>query len=296
MKVFNSHRKLLIASASGAVAIAAAVGVAHAKPSRDVMTLAAAVRSLTPSGDHVRFAPGVAASQKVSLPQGMPRQEMLHYLLARRGLTELSSRAGSIVIQGTPQRLTPSPEAPVAAPIKTISSPGFSLTMASAPPVAAHVITPTIVATTHPPAVDHPKSLVKILTDVSKTQKARPALARVTVHHTVPPHASPGAPPALTDVLAPVPAAPPGATAGGSWVATSGNTMAGVLNEWAKSAGWSVRYESDVMYPIAASAVFRGNFLSAVRQLVYSIRANPSPIIHAYGGNRVIVVKSQGRD
>lgn len=86
----------------------------------------------------------------------------------------------------------------------------------------------------------------------------------------------------------------PGLTApraGETWAVMSGATLRATLGGWARSAEWTLVWDSPVDYRIRASASFRGDFTEVVGQLVDAIhRNNPSLTVCLYLGNRVIHV------
>lgn len=175
-------------------------------------------------------------------------------------------------------------------------------TVASTPskvPVAAvvHVVAEAPRPLSQPKSVGRPASAIKAVSlapppSVAPVQKG--ASDKVEVSPGVP-HTSHG-PLNLSSVMEPVPPPAPVAAPAVTWVATAGGTMASVLHQWAVQAGWSVVYNSDITYPISASATFDGSFLTAVKHFVYSVHADPAPLVHVFSGNHVIVVSSQQKD
>jgi hypothetical protein len=65
-----------------------------------------------------------------------------------------------------------------------------------------------------------------------------------------------------------------------------------VLGDWAERAGWTLVFQSPIVYEMQAGAEFTGEFTEAVAALVRSIRARPVPIAHFYRGNNVLVVSN----
>lgn len=68
------------------------------------------------------------------------------------------------------------------------------------------------------------------------------------------------------------------------------------LYDWTQRAGWGLVWDSEYSYVIQASAVFQGDFTSAVQQLFDALGDLDPPLYpEIYEGNRVLVVKSQPR-
>lgn len=75
------------------------------------------------------------------------------------------------------------------------------------------------------------------------------------------------------------------------WNAESGTMLRGVLQGWATNAGWAIAWQSDLDYPLMASAAFVGSFEDAARALINAFAmADPPVMATLYRGNNVIVV------
>lgn len=90
------------------------------------------------------------------------------------------------------------------------------------------------------------------------------------------------------------PVAPTDATAANAWRVNSGAALSDVLYDWSQRAGWTLVWDSDYRYTMDASAVFQGDFPSAVTQLFSALGTLNPPLYPAlYHGNQVLVVKAQ---
>lgn len=99
------------------------------------------------------------------------------------------------------------------------------------------------------------------------------------------------------------PAQPLLADAGGAMMAASHQgrfavmadaSLRNTLEGWARSSGWTVIWDQESDYRIRASAVFPGEFETAVVELVDSIHLdNPELSVVLYRGNRVLHVESR---
>lgn len=386
MKLSYSHRWLLLASAAGAMVAGSWAGVASAK----TVSLETAVRMLSPPGQHVRFAPGVATRQMVTVPAGLEKDAALRRILSERGLSEVGTGRSALIVADA--RVRPAPvDAMVSPSPRHYTSPGFSMSVAppsppkpvmvvARPPAPAPVSHPLAAPAKPQPAMASPPKPKPAMAAPPTTPKPKPAMAAPTARagsHAAPrpaslmgavslpigktagmstaqlndlsartvgvkeaplpaprpapvaapakpphpkmkvahlptkPHHPPlrkapprppvsvaGKPPVLSNVMVPVPPVRPVSSSaiGETWIAGSGSTMARVLGQWAARAGWHVVYDSNITYPISASATFDGDFLSAVRQFVYSVHADPPPIVHVYPANHVIVVSARQKD
>ncbi len=81
---------------------------------------------------------------------------------------------------------------------------------------------------------------------------------------------------------------------GRDWVATEGESLRTLLEQWGNEAGWKVVWNSDREYVIEAGAVFRGQFMDVSSALIRAFaRANPAPQGTFYKGNKVLVINTQ---
>jgi hypothetical protein len=83
--------------------------------------------------------------------------------------------------------------------------------------------------------------------------------------------------------------APDGARSG-AWRAPKGETLNNVLSDWADRSGWSVVFQSRVVYELQAGAQFEGDFVEAATALLKSVQATPMPRATFFRGNRVLLV------
>jgi hypothetical protein len=98
---------------------------------------------------------------------------------------------------------------------------------------------------------------------------------------------SPASPPAPTS-------SPPAATAKAiqeQWTATDGASLSTTLTGWAQRAGWTVVWETDDDFRLAAGATLEGDFPTAAGGLVEAFsHARPRLRAIFYAGNRVLRV------
>jgi len=76
------------------------------------------------------------------------------------------------------------------------------------------------------------------------------------------------------------------------WHAQQGHTLDEVLGDWADKAGWTLVFNSKMIYELQASANFDGDFISAASALIKSIRAMPQPLATFYRGNKTLVISN----
>jgi hypothetical protein len=74
------------------------------------------------------------------------------------------------------------------------------------------------------------------------------------------------------------------------WHARRDQTLDEVLGDWADKAGWTLVFQSRMIYELQASADFEGDFVGAASSLIRSVRASPQPIAHFFEGNRTLVI------
>lgn len=79
---------------------------------------------------------------------------------------------------------------------------------------------------------------------------------------------------------------------GETWTAESGMTLHQVLGDWSDRAGWTLVYQSEMVYQLQATADFKGDFLTAAGYLIKSIQADPQPIATFYTGNNALVISN----
>lgn len=84
------------------------------------------------------------------------------------------------------------------------------------------------------------------------------------------------------------------ATPRGSFAVMANSSLRTTLEGWSRSSGWTLIWDQDGDYEIRASAVFSGDFESAVIGLVDSIHLdNPELSVVLYRGNRVVHVENR---
>lgn len=79
-----------------------------------------------------------------------------------------------------------------------------------------------------------------------------------------------------------------------NWSVKKGQTLYGILSDWAVSNGWEVVWETKSNYVINASAEFKNmNIDDAIKNLLVSMGdVQPKIFVRIFDGNRVILVKS----
>jgi Toxin co-regulated pilus biosynthesis protein Q len=81
------------------------------------------------------------------------------------------------------------------------------------------------------------------------------------------------------------------------WHARQGQTLDQVLQDWCeltgKINGWTLVFQSKMIYELQAGADFNGDFMQAVETLIKSVRASPRPYADFYTRNKVLIVRNQ---
>lgn len=76
------------------------------------------------------------------------------------------------------------------------------------------------------------------------------------------------------------------------WAVMADATLKETLEGWARSAGWSVVWDSAADYRIHASASFQGSFEQVSERLVSALhKAYPEISVTLYSGNKVVHVE-----
>ena len=87
---------------------------------------------------------------------------------------------------------------------------------------------------------------------------------------------------------------PPAAPASGiqeQWTATDGSSLSATLTGWGQRAGWTVVWETDDDFRLAAGATLDGDFPTAAGGLIEAFsHARPRLRAIFYAGNRVLRV------
>jgi hypothetical protein len=80
----------------------------------------------------------------------------------------------------------------------------------------------------------------------------------------------------------------------GRFAVMSGSSLRDPLEGWARSSGWTLIWDQDSDYLIRSSAVFNGDFETAVIDLVDSIHLdNPELSVVLYRGNAVVHIENR---
>lgn len=83
-------------------------------------------------------------------------------------------------------------------------------------------------------------------------------------------------------------------SADGRFAVMSGSSLRDTLEGWARSSGWTLIWDQDSDYLIRSSAVFTGDFETAVIDLVDSIHLdNPELSVVLYRGNAVVHIENR---
>lgn len=79
-----------------------------------------------------------------------------------------------------------------------------------------------------------------------------------------------------------------------NWNVKKGQSLYGILSDWAVSNGWEVVWEAKSNYVVNASAEFKNmNIDDAIKNLLVSMGdVQPQIFVRIFDGNRVILVKS----
>lgn len=109
-------------------------------------------------------------------------------------------------------------------------------------------------------------------------------LASAAVSAVAPTSAPPGVPPAPTKGAATL-------AIEEQWTASSGAALSATLTSWAQRAGWTVVWETEDDFRLAAGATLDGDFPTVADRLIQAF-GNARPRLRAvfYGGNKVLRV------
>lgn len=80
----------------------------------------------------------------------------------------------------------------------------------------------------------------------------------------------------------------------GAWAVMAGTSLKSTLEGWARTAGWTLIWDSPMDYRMRASATFQGGFEEASARLIDSIYlGNPELMATFHRGNRVLHIENQ---
>jgi len=228
-------------------------------------------------------------------------------------------RTGGLVIRATRPQMAAAPTAPVA--VSTPPSPGVSTSRSrttTPAPVAIEPLPPAGSASSvavSPPVGSDPSSWASTggQTPSGREAASSAPISSGAASSSPPPQPPVSAPPAVAAAAPPVATAvapQPGASASsrrpgavaesqrgvsdgariGPWRAPKGETLNNVLSDWADKSGWSVVFQSRVVYELQAGAQFEGDFVEAATALLKSVQTTPMPRATFFRGNRVLLV------
>ncbi len=242
------------------------------------------------AGSHPRTAPAAALGVPPGVSESPPA--------APRGIS-----SGGLVI--LPTRAAPIPTPP-SAPLP----PSAADTGRQAPtPTPTPTPTPAPAPAPAPASATAPSAAPNAARE-RPSETAQAQADRVRPTRVLPPIAPPEEPRAAVPAIPPAPPATRAAGGSGSatirnaypaqrqpvrdgaWRAVRGESLDQVLGDWAERAGWTLVFNSPVIYEIQAGAEFQGEFTEAVAALVRSVRARPVPIATFYRGNSVLVISN----
>lgn len=272
-----------------------------------------AIRQIVPPDVEVSWGAGVDRNAKVSWQGGKPWPQVLADALAPAGL-EVGVGYGIVEIRRTAMAMAPMapmappPMAAPAAPAFTPAGGAVEINSPDAPGVLPPSNAPLfgqVPANGGQVPLFAPMEADASAPDAAPAPMAAPAVSEFEVDMPAP-AAAPATQVFDVDmVAAPVMAATPAdmadidmvpavtAPSEQVWNAESGKTLRAVLQNWATEAGWAIAWESDLDYPLMASAAFVGSFEDASRALINAFAmADPPVMATLYRGNNVIVVST----
>jgi len=78
------------------------------------------------------------------------------------------------------------------------------------------------------------------------------------------------------------------------WKASRGSDLHSVLQQWSTRAGWSLVWNSEYSYTLLADATFKGDYISAVKELFEALDGiHPNIYPELYKGNYVLKVSNK---
>lgn len=234
--------------------------------------LGTAVQRIVPEGVSVRVEPSELESRRVSWGAGQDWRQVLQRAVSGAGL-RMREVDGVVLIEAPPsvpatqeprQRPSPPPSGAQGLPGEAPSqrAPGFVLSSGQVPEDQAAA-------------------------DSSRPPQGQGARGVRAESLPPPPPASPSRPPASAAAQPRSRQAVPGV-----WRVARGQTLDQVLADWTERAGWTLVFNTPIIYEIQAGAELRGDFIEAAASLINSIQARPLPRAVFYRGNRVLVISN----
>ena len=269
--------------------------------------LVVALRQIVPAGSQLAFGQGVELSEPISWQGGKNWEDTL--LSVTKPLNLVYEKNGSTVIVRKTGDVSP----------QVFLDNGFTPVVSSAPvanPALASSVSPvqyapTAVNTLNAPAVQQQpvqQAAPAAIQAVAAQPLAQPAPAPAQFTPYVPPVAS--APQAASNnAPAPVPSAPvtiaqaqpvsapsnfgqPAPATNSVWLVEEGKTLRSTLNNWGKTAGWNVVWNSDRDYTIQAAATFNGDFQTATSNLLRAFARAKPPVMATFYRNRTVLIQT----
>lgn len=308
------NRLLLLACAVGVSA-----GTAYAAPVEGFgngVPLEMAVQQILPDGYRVTYR-GVDRHAKVSWHGGASWQSVLRSIragghplaVAVSGRQVVLSDADAAYVQPrTPQAAPPQPASPPQVVASNLAQRGLVIVplrrqepapTASTPvPVSAPAVADTAPAA--PPEASPPTPVAAPIQPEAKDAAVAPSEARPARLSAREQRAAAAAERAAARAEAAQAAAAPARSQSALvsadsriWRAPQGKTLDQVLGDWADHAGWTLVFNSRMIYELQSGAEFEGDFVEAASSLVRSVRALPQPMAMIYRGNKTIVVSNR---
>lgn len=219
-------------------------------------------------------------------PASTPSQPSSTPVVAESLAAKTQAAPAAGVAPTTAANSTPAPVKTAAAAVAAVAAAPLAVAAASSQPEPASNPSAPVAAPAAPPtnqdATATPSQPMKPMTARERRQAA---LAAKKQQHESGAMSSASSPPASLKRDAP-------AYSGEVWRAKQGRTLDQVLGDWADKAGWTLVFNSRIIYELQASADFDGDFVSAASSLVKSVRANPLPLAVFYRGNKTLVVSN----
>jgi hypothetical protein len=252
--------------------------------------LSFAIQQILPPGYHASFESGVNQDMNVSWSGGAPWQTVLSNMLAQNHLN--ASFSGQTLDVAADQR--------TGGPAPVVSTPGLSISTGSSAPISYDsskpVLTgaPSIVASAPAyTAPAHNEDAAYVPPDSMPVPVVNYAgtASVVTRHAAALPVVNP---PSINGEISTAPRSymdsQMSETSDGVWQVKAGQDLNDVLATWAHQAGWTLAYNTDVIYPLQANAQINGDFIGAVTDLINAVHADPRPYATFYKANHALVI------